>query len=230
MTQHEPPITSGLGQLSLRTQRMLGAMVDPGERVVAVVHPHWWLVLGPISTFVATCIIAIVLTTFNLALLSLTGLVILALAAINLIFRGLQWYFELLVITDRRVRFSRGVLLRRTSEIPLRHVNDITTEQGIIGRILHFGRLHIDSGNALGDELVTFVPNPVRLRQLLTSLGDADRPELSASGTNNTNADSLSRLERLSILRAGGFLSDSEFEQAKTSLLRDLDGQQRGSK
>lgn len=228
MTQHEPPITSGLGQLSLRTQRMVGAMVDPGERVVAVIHPHWWLVLGPVSTFAAACIIAIVLTTFNLALLSLAGLVILALAAINLIFRGLQWYFEMLVVTDRRVRFSRGVLLRRTSEIPLRHVNDITTEQGIIGRILHFGRLHIDSGNALGDELVTFVPNPVRLRQLLSSLGDGYHSDPSVSDVSNTNTDSLSRLERLSILRAGGFLSDSEFEQAKASLLRDLDGDQRG--
>jgi membrane protein YdbS with pleckstrin-like domain len=225
----ESPITSGLGQLSARTQRMVGAMVDPGERVVAVVHPHWWLVLGPVSTFAAACIIAIVLTTVNFAFLSFAGLVILALAAINLIFRGLQWYFEMLVVTDRRVRFSRGLLLRRTSEIPLRQVNDITTEQGIIGRILHFGRLHIDSGNALGDELVTFVPNPVRLRQLLASLGDADHRELSASPNNITSTDSLSRLERLSILRAGGFLSDLEFERAKTSLLRDLDDEQRGN-
>ncbi|WP_298208028.1 PH domain-containing protein [Ferrimicrobium sp.] len=227
MTEHEP-MTPSLGQLSGRTQRIIGSMVDPDERVVAVIHPHWWLVLGPAATFVAASIIAILLTTFNYALLSLVGLLVLGVAVINMLVRGLQWYFEVLVITDRRVRFSRGVLLRKTSEIPLRHVNDITTQQGIIGRILHFGRLHIDSGDAFGDELITFVPNPTRLRQLLASLEDAEHPGPSVGGASavGTNTDSLSRLERLAILRAGGFLNDAQFEQAKLSLLRDLDGEQ----
>lgn len=226
MTAHEP-MTPSLGQLSGRTQRIVGAMVDPDERVVAIVHPHWWLVLGPAATFVAASIVAVVLTTFNYALLSLFGLLILGAAVVNMLFRGLQWYFEMLVITDRRVRFSRGVLLRKTSEIPLRHVNDITTQQGIIGRILHFGRLHIDSGDAFGDELITFVPNPIRLRQLLANLEDAQQAGSGgASSAVNTNTDSLSRLERLTILRAGGFLSDTEFERAKSSLLRELDGEQ----
>jgi len=133
-------------------------------------------------------------------------------------------------VTDRRVRFSRGVLLRRTSEIPLRHVNDITTEQGIIGRLLHFGRLRIDSGNALGDELVTFIPNPVRLRQLLAGLEDRQRfggiPPVVNAGD---GSDRLSRLERLAILHAGGFLSQQEFEQAKASLLRETEDDPRST-
>ncbi|MCI2976452.1 MAG: PH domain-containing protein [Ferrimicrobium sp.] len=224
------PMTPSLGQLSGRTQRVVGAMLDPDERLVAVIHPHWWLVLGPAATFVAASVIAIVLTTFNYALLSLLGLIILAVAVVNMVFRGLQWYVEMLVVTDRRVRFSRGVLLRRTSEIPLRHVNDITTEQGIIGRMLHFGRLKIDSGNALGDELVTFIPNPVRLRQLLAGLEDRQRfggaPPVVNSGE---GSDRLSRLERLAILHAGGFLSLQEFEQAKASLLRETEDDPRST-
>jgi membrane protein YdbS with pleckstrin-like domain len=223
-------MTPSLGQLSGRTQRVVGAMLDPDERLVAVIHPHWWLVLGPAATFVAASVIAIVLTTFNYALLSLLGLIILAVAVINMVFRGLQWYVEMLVVTDRRVRFSRGVLLRRTSEIPLRHVNDITTEQGIIGRLLHFGRLRIDSGNALGDELVTFIPNPVRLRQLLAGLEDRQRfggiPPVVNAGD---GSDRLSRLERLAILHAGGFLSQQEFEQAKASLLRETEDDPRST-
>jgi membrane protein YdbS with pleckstrin-like domain len=229
MAAHEP-MTPSLGQLSGRTQRVVGAMLDPDERLVAVIHPHWWLVLGPAATFVAASVIAIVLTTFNYALLSLLGLIILAVAVINMVFRGLQWYVEMLVVTDRRVRFSRGVLLRRTSEIPLRHVNDITTEQGIIGRLLHFGRLRIDSGNALGDELVTFIPNPVRLRQLLAGLEDRQRfggiPPVVNAGD---GSDRLSRLERLAILHAGGFLSQQEFEQAKASLLRETEDDPRST-
>jgi membrane protein YdbS with pleckstrin-like domain len=229
MAAHEP-MTPSLGQLSGRTQRVVGAMLDPDERLVAVIHPHWWLVLGPAATFVAASVIAILLTTFNYALLSLLGLIILAVAVINMVFRGLQWYVEMLVVTDRRVRFSRGVLLRRTSEIPLRHVNDITTEQGIIGRLLHFGRLRIDSGNALGDELVTFIPNPVRLRQLLAGLEDRQRfggiPPVVNAGD---GSDRLSRLERLAILHAGGFLSQQEFEQAKASLLRETEDDPRST-
>jgi len=229
MAAHEP-MTPSLGQLSGRTQRVVGAMLDPDERLVAVIHPHWWLVLGPAATFVAASVIAILLTTFNYALLSLLGLIILAVAVINMVFRGLQWYVEMLVVTDRRVRFSRGVLLRRTSEIPLRHVNDITTEQGIIGRLLHFGRLRIDSGNALGDELVTFIPNPVRLRQLLAGLEDRQRfggaPPVVNAGE---GSDRLSRLERLAILHAGGFLSQQEFEQAKASLLRETEDDPRST-
>ncbi len=224
MGQYEPQ-SSGLDQLSSRTQRVVGTMLDSDERLVAVIHPHWWLVLGPASVFVAASVIAVLLTTLNYPLLSLVGLVILGVAVVNMVVRGLQWYFEMLVVTDRRVRFARGVVLRRTSEIPLRHVNDITTEQGIIGRLLHFGRLRIDSGNASGNELVTFIPNPARLQQLLASLEDRGSNYSLPATLPGEGDDRLSRLERLAILHAGGFLTQREFEQAKASLLREADGQ-----
>ncbi|MHB8191135.1 MAG: PH domain-containing protein [Ferrimicrobium sp.] len=205
-----------LRHVSKRTDRLIGQLVDPPERVVAVIHPHWWLIITPAGVMLVGVVISIVLSTFGIALLNWAALVVIAIALLHMGLEALKWYFEVLFITDRRVMLSRGVLLRHTSEIPLKHVNDITTTQGILGRIFHFGQLRIESANANGQELATFVPNPVKIRQLLSNLSlgmESEAPTSSGGG------DALTRLERLSLLYLNGLLTSVEYEQAKKVVL-----------
>jgi membrane protein YdbS with pleckstrin-like domain len=181
--------------------------MDAGEEVVAVVHPHWW----PIAPSVLLLAVVVAGTAW-LALAHggtwvLVALVAVVLVGAHALWRVLLWYSELVVLTRRRVVHQRGILTQRIDDIPLAQVNDLTTTQGLLGRVLGFGRLVIESGNLAGRELVTYVPDPRRVRALVTDLME------------QRGRDPLSALERLVMMKMAGLLSEEEFERAKARLL-----------
>ncbi len=214
-------LTTGLGGLRPLTDRRVADLLDPDERAVLVVHPHWWRLLGASGGGAVGCVVAGLLTQLgSLPILNAVALIIVLSSVVWILVGAARWYFEVLVLTDRRVVFSRGVLARRTNEIPLKHVNDVRTEQGILGRLLNFGRVRIESGNAKGEELVTFIPAPERVRQELSrlTLDAQDRPSADAS-TRSPRPDLVAQLTQLSLLHAAHRLSDEEFARAKAQLL-----------
>ncbi len=196
-----------------RAYKIIGELVVEPERVMRVEHPHWWLIILPIFyTGIAAGIFAgAALSGSQLFLLG--AAVLMAGVLIYSLIEGLKWYAEVLIVTDRRVILSRGVLARNTSDIPLKHINDVSTKQGVVGRLLHFGQLRIESANTRGREFVTFIPNPMEIKQLLSRLATVETKALSDP------TSWLSELERAALLYNAGFLTDTEFAAAKRRLL-----------
>lgn len=212
------------------TDHRVAELLDPNERAVLVLHPHWWRLVGATFGGLVGLFIAINLAALgSVPLLGEVSAVVVVASLLWVVVGVARWYFEVLVLTDRRVVFSRGVIARRTSEIPLKHVNDVQTEQGILGRLLNFGRVRIESGNARGEELVTFIPQPERIRRVLSELSDRSGatetgtvPSVGASG--GAMREFVSQLERLTLLRMQGMLSEEEFQRAKAKLLAHEQG------
>ncbi len=196
-----------------RAYKIIGELVVPPEQVQQVEHPHWWLIILPVVLSSIAAGIFIVTAFLGSELFFVGAGVLLAVALAYSTVVALEWYVEVLIVTDRRVILSRGLFARKTSDIPLKHINDVSTKQGIAGRLLHFGQLRIESANTRGREFVTFIPNPMEIKQLLSRLMSADaKPSADPGGW-------IGELERVSLLFKAGFLTESEFAAAKRKLL-----------
>lgn len=196
-----------LPEVHPRTRRRLAKVVDGTEEVVAVVHPHWWPVAPSVALVGLAAVGTAWLAVAHPGVWVLVGLVAVVCAGLHALWRVAQWYSELLVLTRRRVVRQRGFLTQRIDDIPLSQVNDLVTTQGVLGRLLGFGRLLIESGNPSGREIVAYVPDPRRVRALVTDLMEA------------RGQDPIATLERLGMMHMAGLLSDEEFQQAKRRFL-----------
>ncbi len=56
-----------------------------------------------------------------------------------------DWYYEEIIVTNRRVLLISGILTRKVAIMPLIKVTDLTFEQTLWGRILHYGTFIVES-------------------------------------------------------------------------------------
>jgi uncharacterized membrane protein YdbT with pleckstrin-like domain len=76
----------------------------------------------------------------------------------------LRWTEDALTVTDQRVILEEGVLQRTSRVIPLDRVQDVSTTQTLLGRILGYGSVEIDAAGASGAERFAYVAAPELLR------------------------------------------------------------------
>jgi uncharacterized membrane protein YdbT with pleckstrin-like domain len=77
------------------------------------------------------------------------------------------WRSETLTITDQRVLYRRGVFGRFSRSTALARVQDVTTAQGLFGRIFNFGTVEVESAARDGAEVFDHVPDPAHFRNVL---------------------------------------------------------------
>jgi PH (Pleckstrin Homology) domain-containing protein len=70
------------------------------------------------------------------------------------------------VITSRRLIAKRGIASRRTIETLLEKVEAVTVEQGVMGRMLNYGKVTV-IGTGGTNETFTTVADPMHLRQVI---------------------------------------------------------------
>ena len=119
-------------------------------------HATGWLFL----IIVVIGLVALVLGYGLLgAVLALVGL---SLFVVNLI---PIWTTEIGVTTQRLI-YKRGLLWRSTQELQLRAIEEVTLEQGVLGRLFDFGRLEL-RGTGVDDIRLPSLADPLGLRKAL---------------------------------------------------------------
>src|SRR5205823_3658904 len=88
----------------------------------------------------------LVATLAAVAVLGLVGLVV-----------WLRWLEDSLTITDQRVILEEGVFQRTSRVIPLDRVQDVSTTQTLIGRMVGYGTVEIDAAGTSGGERFAYV-------------------------------------------------------------------------
>ncbi|MFN2465381.1 MAG: PH domain-containing protein [Candidatus Dormibacteria bacterium] len=77
------------------------------------------------------------------------------------------WRSETLTVTDQRVLYRRGVFGRFSRSTALTRVQDVTTAQGLVGRMLNYGTVEVESAARDGAEVFDHVPDPANFRNVL---------------------------------------------------------------
>lgn len=150
----------------------------PGESLVMREHQHWIVMIKPLLLPVALVVLVGLLDAFQTIpgdYRILATLAAVAVLGLWLIAVWIRWNSRIFTITDRRVILDTGVMSRASKVIALDRVQDIGTNQSLLGRMLGYGRIEIDSAGASGAEVLLALPQPQRFRDEVFSRAEALR-------------------------------------------------------
>ena len=142
----------------------------PGENLIVKVHQHWIFVLKSILVPLALLVVVVVsdftfirsIKVDNLGLF--ITLAVVAIALLWLIVVWIRWQSISYTLTDQRIKIESGVFGRQSKMIPIDRIQDCTTRQSLVGRMLGYGRVEVDAAGAQGAEILEHLPNPGSFR------------------------------------------------------------------
>ena len=133
------------------------------ERLLYLAHFPWFYTAGAWAAllgFVACAFVAYGLGQTEIAAgLALAGLVLFVTVMLPL--RTTE-----IGVTNQRFILKRGLIWRATHELQLRAIEEVNLEQGVIGRLLDFGRLQLH-GTGVDDIRLPALADPLGLRKAL---------------------------------------------------------------
>src|SRR4029077_7152292 len=147
----------------------------PGESLVLKTHQHWVVMVKPLLLPVALVVLAAVgdfLPSVPSDYKTIGTLATVALLVLWLIVVWMRWNSRSFTVTNRRVILDTGVFGRSSKVIALDRVQDIATSQSLLGRMLGYGHIEIDSAGAAGREVLSALPNPQHFRDEVFSLAE----------------------------------------------------------
>lgn len=141
----------------------------PGETLVAELHRHWVvLVRAVVMPFALLIVVMVAEALFSGRIPRDIGILLavaaVAVAGLWLIVAWIRWTSSSITITDQRVLLANGIFSRQTKVIPLDRVQDVTTRQNLVGRMLSYGTVEVDAAGSSGAERIDHLPAPTRFR------------------------------------------------------------------
>jgi uncharacterized membrane protein YdbT with pleckstrin-like domain len=145
----------------------------PTERRILRVRGHWALLVKDILESALAMALLMAVDAYlpsSQVIDTLTwyaGLVV----VLRLTILVLDWWIERIVITDKRVMMSTGIITHRVAMMPLRKVTDLTFQQTVIGRTLGYGTMVVESaGQIQGLNRIEYMPQPDEIYEALTEM------------------------------------------------------------
>jgi uncharacterized membrane protein YdbT with pleckstrin-like domain len=150
------------------------------EQVVAHLHPHWKAMIRPVLILVV--VLAAVIAAWIFLPGSWSPIVLYVIGAVGLvlivwlaIWPWLTWRTTHYVFTNERVILREGVFSRDGRDIPLGRVNDVSFSHNLVGRMLGYGTLTIESAGERGQVVLTDLPKVEKTQSMLYELVEDDR-------------------------------------------------------
>jgi len=140
----------------------------------------------------------------------------------------LAWATSHFVVTSDRVIHRSGWLAKRSMEMPLERINDVTFTQTVFERLVGAGSLRIQSASEYGQNHFRDIRKPEDVQKLIYEMAEANEARMRGTGearteTIDTASDSpLTEIERLARMKDKGVISEEEFETQKRRLLGRL--------
>jgi uncharacterized membrane protein YdbT with pleckstrin-like domain len=147
----------------------LAKVLQPGEQVVHVGRLHWVMYLPAILVLgIGLAVLAIPTAPDNrLVVYGISGVLVL-IAALSGFRAWFRQFTTEIAVTDRRIIYKTGFIARHTAEMNMHRVETVAIEQGIFGRLLNYGMVHI-RGTGAGIENLSMVADPLSLRSAITA-------------------------------------------------------------
>ncbi len=148
-------------------------LLTEGEEVVVELRPHW-IFLGQPLLFtvlagVTTLAIVVAFPSAPAWVLYLLG-AILAVSALGLAARMVRRQCTMVVLTSLRLVHRTGVLSRRTLEVRLQRVQELSCHQTLVGRVLRYGDVTVETAGDTGAGAIVLsqVRRPAAVQALVT--------------------------------------------------------------
>jgi uncharacterized membrane protein YdbT with pleckstrin-like domain len=161
----------------------------PNETVIYEGRPSWRSILG----FYITGMIAVIIAGAIGYFAGGAGIGAAAAAAAFVILLVVGWLKRIATryaITDRRLRIQRGILSRHVEEARVERVQNYSTRQSFVERMLQVGTIDFDTASSQQGDLFQFrgIANPEEVAQLVDKAQEAHNDRMRASGAAPTPA------------------------------------------
>lgn len=92
------------------------------------------------------------------------------------IFIIISWLNEYYEITPKEVVYRKGLLIKKEERHLLKHIGEVTIEQGVFGRIFNFGTLKLYNWASERNVYLYLIHNPLKYEHILEEITpDADK-------------------------------------------------------
>jgi len=141
--------------------------------VVPPVHKHWIIIAKPLLVpVVIALVIAFLIDVVAASRIDGTvrGTITYLVVGGTVLWAVGAWLVRLtatLTVTNQRVIQEEGVLRRSSNVIPVDRIQDISIKQSVVGRLLSYGDIEIDTAGVIANQVFTYLPEPEQLRDKL---------------------------------------------------------------
>lgn len=87
------------------------------------------------------------------------------------IYEYLRLRYTELGLTNKRVICKTGIISRQSEEMKLTSIETVEIDQGVIGRILGYGNIHV-SGRGISDVVLRSVKDPMAVKRAIESISN----------------------------------------------------------
>jgi len=203
----------------------------PGESIVLRARYHWIIYRAAftlifLSVLLGAASIYASRTSPDSGVARPVGILALAFVVVGALAWLLRWVraeADEFVVTNRRVIRKVGLFAREIEQAPLEKIQDITVDQGMVGRLLDCGTVTIETASERGSMTFPRIAGPEAFRNALWGQSPAiAKAPIPAAGTTSARAATRERLAELESLKQQGLVSDAEYASKRQEILSGL--------
>ncbi|RMG04549.1 MAG: hypothetical protein D6726_03150 [Nitrospirae bacterium] len=139
-----------------------------GEEVVYLARKHWIFLI----TFSVPLILSIALIGYTKTVHRFEDIAFI-LFVVSLLFftyKVFERKFDIWVVTNHRIIDESGVFSHNFKESPLEKINNVNVRQSLMGRILGFGDVEIQTAAEGGDTIIYEAESPKKLQEAILNV------------------------------------------------------------
>lgn len=158
--------------------------LHPDEKIIVFARKHWVVFLGSIVIVMIMLLIPVVglvwfwftspdqFLLYQLFIIVGSTIYLFFIMAFFLV-SWIDWYFDILIVTDRRVVdiHQKGLFSRTTDELELLHIEDVSSHlKGILGTFFNFGDVFIQTAGSSRNFIFEKIPRPREVARTIMDL------------------------------------------------------------
>ena len=153
-------------------EAVIRAKLQPGEIVALTVRKHWLVLVKPLLYFFGSLMLPVIgsyqLLGFGFLLKSAFPYALIAFGC-YLLYAILDRRVNIWVVTNQRLVDEWGIVTYNSKENSLDKINDIEVKQTLVGRMMGFGAISVQTAAKEGETIIDFVENPQLLKETINA-------------------------------------------------------------
>jgi uncharacterized membrane protein YdbT with pleckstrin-like domain len=197
------------------------------EKVILTIRKHWFVLLKPILWTLILLVVAMAGYNSEFRNFFLIGA---GLTVVWFIYRILDRNTNLWAVTNVRIIDEYGVFSNNSKETPLDKINNVSYGQSLLGRIINYGHVQIQSAAESGTTIHKMVERPKNLKDTITQYQERYKQEqikeqarslAKAVGGQKASfkIDISEELTKLHDLKEKGIITEEDFQKRKEKIL-----------
>ena len=204
-------------------------LLGDNEKILLNARQHWFMLARNILIELAfvlllTIGITVLINSFGVIWAGFLYILLLIPGFIILI-KFLTWNSQRFIITNHRVININGVVNKNVIDSSLEKVNDVKLTQSYLGRIFNYGDIEIMTASEFGVNYLKRINRPIKYKTTMLNAKEATDHMVVMENSQSTSINEQAipgMIIKLGELKSQGLITEDEFKQKKTELLRKL--------